>query len=96
MAIQVGVVLAAMLFIKRMAEVSKVDILGSIKTDEESAYDPMGIAERTIPDGVVVYEIYGQFFFGAVDKFKSILNDFDKPAKVLIIRMRSVLTIDSS
>ncbi len=95
-AIQVGVVLAAMLFIKRMAEVSKVDILGSIKTDEESAYDPMGIAERTIPDGVVVYEIYGQFFFGAVDKFKSILNDFDKPAKVLIIRMRSVLTIDSS
>lgn len=95
-AIQVGVVLAAMLFIKRMGEVAYVSILDSRADDDELKPDPMNLAQRTIPQDVLVYEVYGSFFFGAVEKFKSILNELDSHPKILIIRMRSVLAMDSS
>lgn len=96
-AIQVGVVSAAILFIHRMGEVSQVNsITKAISGDDEEVADPMNLAARQIPPGVVVYEVYGSFFFGAVEKFRSILSELERPPQVLIIRMRAILSIDSS
>lgn len=96
-AIQVGVLAAAMLFIKRMGEVSQVNAFTkALSGDDEETNDPMRLSARQIPDGVVVYEIYGSFFFGAMEKFKSILSELESPPKVIILRMRAVLAMDSS
>jgi SulP family sulfate permease len=58
--------------------------------------DEERISERKIPDGIAVFEIYGPFFFGAADKFKSTLNRVDKKPKVIVLRMRHVLTMDAT
>jgi sulfate permease, SulP family len=93
-AIQVGVVLASFLFMRRMAEVTQTSYVQDIVSEDEDA--DAGTGERHFPDGVAVFEIYGPFFFGAADKFKSTLNRVDKKPRVLILRMRHVLTIDAT
>ncbi|HET9426101.1 MAG TPA: SulP family inorganic anion transporter, partial [Gemmatimonadaceae bacterium] len=94
-AIEVGMVLAAFLFIRRMAEATSVrEISRELDDDEERPDDlPYG---HELPEGVVVYEINGPFFFGAAEKFKDTLARVSKKPKVLIIRMRHVLTLDST
>ena len=95
--IGVGVILACFLFMRRMSEVSEVrKLTEDLEEDFDELSDPEGIAGRTIPKGVEVYEIDGPFFFGAAEKFKDTLAEvFGKP-KVLIIRMRRVPAIDST
>ena len=96
-AIQVGVVAAAILFIKRMGEVSQVNVFTKALDDgDEEIADPMNLAARQVPPGVIVYEIYGAFFFGAMEKFKNIMSELERPPKVIILRMRAVLSMDSS
>ena len=96
-AIGVGMVLAAFLFMKRMAEVTNVSIVtrelpdGDIERDESGA-----IYRRRVPDGVEVYEINGPFFFGAAEKFKDTLGQVSRKPRVLVIRMRHVPAIDST
>jgi len=98
-AIEVGMVLAAFLFMRRMAEVTNVSIVtreladGSENDDED---DPNSVRRRVIPPGVEVFEINGPFFFGAAEQFKDTLNQVAKKPKVLIIRMRDVPAIDST
>ena len=96
--IGVGMVLAAFLFMKRMAEVTNITIVrrefeenGPPQGDEQGA-----IYRRQIPPGVEVYEINGPFFFGAAEKFKQTLGEISRRPKVLVIRMRNVPAIDST
>ena len=96
--IGVGMVLAAFLFMKRMAEVTNITIMrrefeetGASQGDEQGA-----IYRRQIPPGVEVYEINGPFFFGAAEKFKQTLGEISRRPKVLVIRMRNVPAIDST
>jgi SulP family sulfate permease len=98
-AIGVGMVLAAFLFMKRMAEVTNVSIVtrelvDGRDSDEED--DPNSVRRREIPPGAEVFEISGPFFFGAAEQFKDTLNQVAKKPKVLIIRMREVPAIDST
>jgi SulP family sulfate permease len=98
-AIGVGMVLAAFLFMKRMAEVTNVSIVtrelaDGGDSDEEN--DPNSVRRRQIPPGVEVFEISGPFFFGAAEQFKDTLNQVAKKPKVLIIRLREVPAIDST
>jgi SulP family sulfate permease len=97
-AISVGMVLAAFLFMKRMAEVTNVTIV--TREFEEPASgkgdDAGAIFRRKVPPGVEVYEINGPFFFGAAEKFKDTLSQISKKPRVLIIRMRNVPAIDST
>jgi SulP family sulfate permease len=95
-AIQVGVVLAAILFMRRMADVTQVGYVKRLLNDEEEVYDPNALSMRSIPEGVEVFEINGPFFFGAADKFKTALGQIQDKPKVLILRMRNVLTIDAT
>jgi SulP family sulfate permease len=94
-AIQVGVVVAAFLFMKRMADVTQTSYLKD-EIEETDFDDEERVSERRVPDGVAVFEIYGPFFFGAADKFKSTLNRVDKKPKVIVLRMRHVLTMDAT
>jgi SulP family sulfate permease len=96
--IGVGMVLAAFLFMKRMAEVTNITI---VRREFEEAAEPLGddrgaIYRRKIPPGVEVYEINGPFFFGAAEKFKQTLAEVSRRPKVLVIRMRNVPAIDST
>ena len=96
-AIEVGMVLAVILFIKRMAEVTNVGMITREMNDvSEEEADMMSIDRKNIPTGVEVFEINGPFFFGAADKFKEAMKVIGKHPKVRIIRMRNVPAIDSS
>lgn len=94
-AIEVGVLLAAILFIKRMSEVAEVDaVTDAIRADDEEVTHTE--LARQVPKGVIVYELAGSLFFGAVDKFKETLNRIAVKPKILILRMRSVSSIDAA
>jgi SulP family sulfate permease len=94
-AIEVGMVLAAFLFIRRMAESTSVRAISRELDDEEELPDDAAYA-RELPAGVVVYEINGPFFFGAAERFKDTFARIGEKPKVLIIRMRHVPTLDST
>lgn len=96
LAIQVGVVLASLLFIKRMADVTHTTAYLEDMLDDSEPEDADSIRLRDVPKGVAVFEINGAFFFGAADKFKSTLNTVQKKPKVLILRMRHVLSLDAT
>jgi SulP family sulfate permease len=98
-AISVGMVLAAFLFMKRMAEVTNVRALKQEFDDEgvdRYDSDENGMRLREIPPGVEVYEINGAFFFGAAETFRDTIAAIGGKPKVLIIRMRDVLLLDST
>lgn len=96
-AIQVGVVLAALLFMRRMAEVTQVGyVTGMLEEQEENPDDPLLLKRRRVPPGVEVFEVSGPFFFGAADKFKNALSEIKEKPRILILRMRHVLTLDAT
>ncbi len=87
-AIQIGMVLAALLFMQRMANASHV-VAADADMDALEDYSDL-------PQGVEVYEIKGPFFFAAAQKYRETLKAFGKKSKVLILRMRFVPFIDST
>ena len=89
-AIEVGIVLAAILFMKRMSEVTQVEGWKEVDADN----DPDSITLREIPKNTLVYEISGPMFFAAAGKILQISPK--KDTKVLVIRMRSVSAIDAT
>jgi sulfate permease, SulP family len=97
-AIEVGMVLAAFLFIRRMSEVTNVSAVTNEFRDDaaDDSRDPNAASRRSVPQGVEIYEINGPFFFGAVETFKDTLARVAGKPKVLIIRMRGVLALDST
>ena len=98
LAIEVGMVLAAFLFMRRMAEVTNISVLTHEFRDpvEDFESDPNAVRRRTVPEGVEVYEISGPFFFGAAEMFKDRVTRIAGKPKVLILRMRHVPAIDST
>jgi SulP family sulfate permease len=92
-AIQVGMVLSAMLFMRRMAEVTNVTAITRELGDEGEEANPLVGA---VPKGVAVYAIDGPFFFGAAEKFRETMGTLDRAPAVLIIQMRRVPAIDST
>jgi sulfate permease, SulP family len=99
-AIEVGVILAAFLFMQKMADVTQVgfktrELQREMNEDEDLA-DPKAISKKDIPHGVEVFEIYGSLFFAAVDQFKDALRRVEKTPKILILRMRHVLAMDAT
>jgi SulP family sulfate permease len=95
-ALEVGMVLAAFLFMKRMAEVTNVSAISREMGDDEADPENDAAWRRTIPAGVQVYEINGPFFFGAAETFRNAVGTVGAQPKVIIIRLRSVPAIDST
>ncbi len=97
-AVEVGVVLASLLFIGRMAQLSGVKALREEALGMESAEDPArSMSLRVVPEGVEVFDIQGPFFFGAVEHFKDIvLGEFDRDVRYVVLRMRLVPAMDAT
>lgn len=89
-AIEVGIVCAAFLFMKRMSDVT--DVEGWKYVDDEEDADSLSL--RVVPRNTLVYEINGPLFFGAAEKLLGI--ETDEKVNCLILRMRSVGTIDAT
>jgi sulfate permease, SulP family len=92
-AVEIGIVLAAVLFIKRVSETTQITAVDESTETEGSHHSLVG---REIPNGVMVYRIFGAFFFGAVDKLESVLKREKQEPVVLILRMRKVLAMDAT
>lgn len=89
-AIEVGIILAAILFMKRMSDVTEVE--GWKYVDDEEDVDSVSL--REVPKNTVVYEVSGPLFFGAADKILRIT--LDENINCLVLRMRSVSAIDAT
>ena len=92
-AVEIGMVLAAVLFIKRASETTQITAVDE-STDTEGSHH--SLAGKEIPKGVMVYRIFGAFFFGAADKLESVLRREKQEPDVLILRMRKVLAMDAT
>jgi len=96
-AIEIGMILAAFLFMQKMIKSSVVSIWkGQADEDGVGNGDTDSIGNYTIPAQVEVFEITGPLFFGAAYKFKDAIKQIEKPPKVLIVRMRQVPVIDAT
>lgn len=99
-ALQIGMLLALLLFMRNMATVSNVGVVTRELRDDDDddalAADTNAIYRKNIPAGVEVFEINGPFFFGAVSKFRDALDYVEEMPKVLIVRMRNVPVVDAS
>ncbi len=96
-AIEVGLIIACLLFMKRMSETTDVKaITEEIDPNLESEFSTGNLDHLIIPKGVEVYEINGPYFFGAGNKFEEIMASFGDRPQVRIIRMRKVPFVDST
>jgi SulP family sulfate permease len=98
-AVQAGIVLSAFLFIKRMADVTNVEMISREfreAPDGTMTDDPEGVARIQVPPGVEIYEINGPFFFGAAEKIKDVLAFVARKPRAFILRMRNVPAIDAT
>ncbi|MBZ0165367.1 MAG: STAS domain-containing protein [Candidatus Omnitrophica bacterium] len=95
-AIEVGIVLAALLFIHRLSQTTSVNTITGFYLDEEDREDPDALSYKVIPRGAEVYEINGPFFFGMVSTFVETMNNVEKNPKARILRMRHVSSIDAT
>jgi SulP family sulfate permease len=95
-AIEIGLLLAMLLFMRRMMETTQVSV--STDTLNLANETDVSLEEETlmIPDGVEVYEINGPFFFGIANKFDECMKQVGKKPQVRIIRMRKVPFMDST
>jgi sulfate permease, SulP family len=92
-AVEVGMVLAAVLFIHRVSETTEV----SLVTDEDVLESPEQIAQgKKIPNGVLVYRIFGPFLFGAAEKMEDAMQRVGKLPRVLILRLHLVSAMDAT
>ena len=96
-AIEVGLVCACLLFMRRMSETSDVSVIyNEIDISEDADMQAGNLENLTIPKGVEVYEINGPYFFGAGNRAEEMMQRFGNDPKVRIIRMRKVPFIDST
>ncbi|MBK9163604.1 MAG: sulfate permease [Acidobacteria bacterium] len=94
-AIQVGILLAAFLFLQKMSKEAHVDVItDTLEEDEE--FKSRDMSKIDIPKGVEVFEVYGSLFFGAVSQFKESIRIVTTKPKVIILRLREVPSIDAS
>lgn len=92
-AVEIGMVLAAILFIKRSSETTQIMAVDESTETEGSHHSLVG---KEVPKGVMVYRMMGAFFFGAVDKLESVLKRNKEEPEVLILRMRKVVAMDAT
>lgn len=95
-AIEVGLLVACLLFMKRMAESTQIKVIADEIDPNDETDAEVHEEALTIPKGVEVYEINGPYFFGIANRFEELMTELDNHPKVRIIRMRRVPFIDST
>jgi SulP family sulfate permease len=95
-AIEIGLLLAAVLFLKRISEVSTISRFRSEVAGAEYVEGSVDTDKLVLPAGVEVYEIEGPFFFGIAGKFDEVMKSIGDKPRVRIVRMRKVPFVDST
>ena len=95
-AIEIGVVLAAFLFMHRMESVAEVKLVSDKDYEDDDTDDDYSLRNYTFSEGIEVFEITGPFFFGAASKFKDAITNIERNPVVLILRLRNVSAIDAT
>lgn len=105
-AIQIGMLLAVLLFIRRISQTAGVKLItaedsvamrvAGVSVQPEESDDLLSIHTRVVPEGVEVYEIDGPFFFGTAGIFQDAIRSVSSPPQIRILRMRKVPAIDST
>ena len=95
-AIEAGLLIACLLFMRRMAETTQIKVIADEIDPNEETDAVVHEEHLVIPDGVEVYEINGPYFFGIANKFEELMAAMNDHPKVRIIRMRRVPFIDST
>ena len=95
-AIEVGLLIACLLFMKRMAESTQIKVIADEIDPNEETDAEVHEEHLIIPKGVEVYEINGPYFFGIANKFEELMAAMENHPKVRVIRMRRVPFIDST
>ena len=96
-AIEIGLLIAMLLFMRRVAETTRVSVATDvINLTEENETHQQQEEKLAIPRGVEVYEIDGPFFFGVANKFDSVMMSMGDKPRVRVIRMRKVPFMDST
>lgn len=93
LAIEVGMILAAMLFIRRVSETTKVMVVDKNLETNLAKYSLEG---KDVPEEVMIFRIFGALMFGAADKLESILTAMGERPRIAILRMRTVLAMDAT
>jgi SulP family sulfate permease len=93
LAVEVGVVLASLLMVKRISETSRITAVDESSETEGSHHSLVG---KEVPDGVLIFRVFGAFFFGVVDKLDDELKRAKQEPEILILRVRKVLAIDAT
>jgi SulP family sulfate permease len=93
LAVEVGVVLAALLMVKRISETSKITAVDEATETEGSHHSLVG---KEVPEGVLIFRVFGAFFFGVVDKLDDELKRAKQEPEILILRVRKVLAMDAT
>ena len=96
LAIQFGVVMSAILFMKRMSEVTETKFIIKEIPENEDEFLYNSILEKEIPKEIEIFEINGPFFFGAASLFKDTMHQVENAPKILLLRMRNVPAIDAT
>lgn len=95
-AIEVGLLIACLLFMRRMAESTQIKVIADEIDPNDETDAEVHEEHLIIPQGVEVYEINGPYFFGIANKFEELMAVMDNHPKVRVIRMRRVPFIDST
>jgi len=96
LAIEIGLMLAAFFFIKKMIDLSQFpELKNELVAAEGGTSDANSIGSRKIPSGVLVFEIEGPLFFGSIQKFEQAVTQIQYGYKVLILRMRNTIYLDA-
>lgn len=95
-AVEVGMILSAFLFMRRMAEMTTVGAAVRELGDDESSREGPERTRTALPKGVEVYDVSGPLFFGAADKLGETLSQISDPPKVFILRLGAVPVMDAT
>ncbi len=95
-ALEIGMVLAAFLFMQKMASISCINAITDQINDVRDIEDPEATGNYLVPKNTEIFEVNGPLFFGAAYKFRDALRLSQRKPKILIIRMRHVPTVDAT
>jgi len=95
-AIEIGMILAAFLFIRDMTKQTTIQSVNFAKDEDQDENDMLSVSRFSIPKGIEVYEINGPLFFGAAYKFKEAIKLIERKPEILILRMRNVPYVDAT
>ena len=98
LAIEVGMVLSCVLFMKRMSDVTNIQAWKCFEAEDMEEEDTVldSLTVKEVPNGTLVYDFSGPMFFGATDKISYITNEINENTKVIILQMRGVLAMDAT